>query len=1804
VNEQPRSLISGSPVSPVSVDLQQPRSIISGQAITPPEFRDFGDNRTTRNYIYDDVLETVNNLDPVVGKRYQLSLSNAKYVDPPKFSRRKQKEALLRGDTLGRRLKGTWQMTDLQSGKVVDQREQIVARVPFFTHRGTFIHRGNEYTVNNQQRLLPGVFTRRMNNGQLESHLNILPGKGVSHRYFLNPETGVFALKVGQAEMPLLPLFRAMGATDKQLREAWGDDLFAANYKRDDPSVVKKLAARILRKSEASDDEGTTRARLKAAFENMELDDTVTQRTLGKGYKNLSLDAMVDTTKKLLAVSRGEQDVDDRDQLGYQRFLGAEDFLVERLKKDHSKIRRNLLFKAALTGNLSKIPSGALTPQLEQVLTGSGLGSAIEEINPLEIFDKQSRVTRLGEGGIPSTESIPDEARNVQSSHFGFIDPLRTPECYDEHTQVLTADGWRYWSEAVTYPELEYACLVDGRMTFARAEKVYAAPYKGIMLQTLNCAVDFKVTPNHRMYVSKYRAPKEKWEFISAEDMYQSQEGWYLRNGGHLGTIGNNNIYAVVYPHHEVPEVYQSSSYVFRKQFIEMLFDNKLGIASASKTPLQWYTDSEKVADGVSRLLSSLGVSHDVRTVKAADAAKTLWAVCLLSNDEIAVEVSSGIPALYPHLYQGIRKVDYAGTVYCATVPGGLLYVRRNNCPGFWCGNSQAAGIDLNVARNARKGRDGRLYAKFRDTKTKEEVWRSPQDVADSVIAFPGYEKSKASRVPAMKGGKVTFVKKKDIDLVLPHFEDAFSPLGNMVPMKSLVKGQRVAMASRMLTQALSLQNGQTPLVQGAIPGRPEESFEEEYGKHLGSVRAAKDGKVVGVDGDMIKVQFDDGSTDDIEMYNYFPFNRKSFIHQTSLVKPGQAFKKGQPLTRSNFTDDKGSAAMGLNARVAYMPWKGYNYEDAIVISEAMAKRMTSEHAYQHEVEVDDRTRTGKKNYISLFPQKFDKKTLEKLDDEGLVRPGTIVNYGEPLILAAQQKDVSAGKIHKRKQAGFNDSAVLWNHHDPGVVTDAVNGRKGPVVMVRSLNQMQVGDKMCFDDKTYILTGTRGWVRVSDLRHADTICTLREGKEIAWHRPTHIWAYKHNGDMFHYVNDEVDMLVTLNHRLWVRHGTGEFFALEASKFNDWVQPGSEFLSMSATGEHLVTSVTDGRKGELVHYYGNVFCITVENHVILTRRNDKVHWSHNSGRYGDKGVIAAIVPDGQMPTDKGGKPFEVLLNPLGVITRCYDADTEFLTFRGWRKGNDVADDDILLIFDPITGRTRWGRQQSRMYAADYDGRMLACAASHVDFMVTPNHKMWARCDYPEAEWQETTAERIAFHRWYVPTVGSDAVPGVETPWVLGELPFFSSKARNNLDAVSISARDAAAFLGWYLAEGHTVYREPTESRKGEYKVFIAQDENANPTKCEEIADLLSRLPFGWFYKHSTQQFVINSKQLAAECLRLGKVHNKRVPQWLFDQPPDIRQVFLDAIWQGDGYVGTSNTGEFKTLGSVSEGLIDDLQLLWQLQGFAAIKRPVKVKPQHRPMWRCAVMLRKTDRMLQAKDWRELHYCGKIYCPTVETGYVVTRRNGKPLIAGNTNPAQMVEAALGKLAEKKGAPVKVPDFSDVEDMTEWAYNLLKDNNLSSDEDVNLPELGMKIGGVATGNRFFMKLHHTAEGKLQARSGGSYSAEETPSKGGETGCFIYNTPVAVQLNGVETEVPLGWLVENKHRLPVQSSVKDKKCWATISNFFHFNAVATRLVEIELANGRKLVLTDNHVVYLADGSTKMAGQLTLDDELMETTE
>lgn len=793
---KPAKPVASQPVSP----LAQPAPALPVQP--QPDLREFGDVTKTRQRIYDNVLNAVKQMQPVSNHRYTLQLADVDYADPDRFSKREQKQAILSGLSLGRRLRGTWQLVDNQSGQVVDSKKQVLMTVPHLTERGTYINDGTEYGLKNQQRLLPGVYTRVQENGDIESHANILPGKGVSHRYYLDPEQGTFKIKIGQAHVGLLPLLRVMGTTDDELKQIWGRDLLYANQKADTAAERDKLYAKFLSPKELEGDEATRRERLRTKFENMQMDPEVNQRTLGQPFDKLDKPAILAITQKLLKVSRSEAQPDDRDSLTFQQFLGPEDLFAERIARDKGGLRRQLLWKATSRGSIAHIPSSALGKQVKAALLSSGLGEALEETNPAQIFDKLGAVSRIGEGGISSVDSIPLESRSVQPSMLGFVDPLRTPE-------------------------------------------------------------------------------------------------------------------------------------------------------------------------------------------------------------------------------------------------------------------SSKAGVDTYLTRNARKGADGKLYAAFIDAKTGEQVYKTPQQAADLTVTFAGSLDSPDKHIVAMKNGELDFVKRDEIDLMVPSAEDMFNPLSNLIPLKYGTKGQRSVMASRMTTQALPLVHAEAPLVQSAVPGTNEQqSFEELYSGSMGAVRAPKSGVVVSADPDEVRVRYDDGTEETHDLYRDFALNRKTAINQTPVLQPGARFDANQVLARSNYTDATGTTALGTNARTAYMAWEGKNFEDAIVVSDSFAKKTTSEHSYQHGLSVDDKTTVGKNQFLAAFPGKYDKKTLANFDPQGLIKPGTQVNYGDPLILGVQQKELAHNKMHKSKQASMADASVTWDHHDAGVVTDAIMGKEGPVVVVKSLSETRIGDKI------------------------------------------------------------------------------------------------------------------------------------------------------------------------------------------------------------------------------------------------------------------------------------------------------------------------------------------------------------------------------------------------------------------------------------------------------------------------------------------------------------------------------------------------------------------------------------------------------------------------------------------------------------------------------------------------------------------------------------------------------------------------
>lgn len=261
---------------------------------------------------------------------------------------------------------------------------------------------------------------------------------------------------------------------------------------------------------------------------------------------------------------------------------------------------------------------------------------------------------------------------------------------------------------------------------------------------------------------------------------------------------------------------------------------------------------------------------------------------------------------------------------------------------------------------------------------------------------------------------------------------------------------------SKYPLQAISLLEREAPLVRN-LDEATGKDMPTLVGKYLGARFAKQGGTVTAVRKDRIDVIYDDGTKGHVSLYQNFPMNAKGYITNTPVVKAGQSFKKGDILASSNYTDDKGVAAIGKNLRSGWLSWKGGTYEDAVVLSESAAKALTSRTMYKSAVDLDKTVSLGKKNYMAWKPSEYTKDQLEALDDNGIVKPGAVLRRGDPMILAVQTTEPSPGTLGKRV---LTDISETWEHDHPGIVTDVVKTRKGVKVYATVEAPAEIGDKI------------------------------------------------------------------------------------------------------------------------------------------------------------------------------------------------------------------------------------------------------------------------------------------------------------------------------------------------------------------------------------------------------------------------------------------------------------------------------------------------------------------------------------------------------------------------------------------------------------------------------------------------------------------------------------------------------------------------------------------------------------------------
>lgn len=303
-----------------------------------------------------------------------------------------------------------------------------------------------------------------------------------------------------------------------------------------------------------------------------------------------------------------------------------------------------------------------------------------------------------------------------------------------------------------------------------------------------------------------------------------------------------------------------------------------------------------------------------------------------------------------------------------------------------------------------------------------------------------------------------------EADYVMRSPSQLFSLTSNLIPFLGNNSGNRASYATHHIEQAISLKDRDAPLVQVGT-GRQDgvKTFEEFVGRQSAHVSPV-DGKVKAVTPTAIHVETSQGERK-ISIYNNFPLNDpKAVLHSTPTVKPGDVVKAGQIVADNNFTKD-GTLALGKNLKVAYIPFKGYNFEDGVVISHTAAQKMSSVHMHKPSTVLGPDVITGVDKFKVFHPTAFGKDQLGKLDGNGVVQVGQKVLPGDPLVVATKPFEskgtLSLGKIRKSLGTQHMDASLVWKSDHPGEVVGVHRDDKGNVVVhVKTIEPMQVGDKI------------------------------------------------------------------------------------------------------------------------------------------------------------------------------------------------------------------------------------------------------------------------------------------------------------------------------------------------------------------------------------------------------------------------------------------------------------------------------------------------------------------------------------------------------------------------------------------------------------------------------------------------------------------------------------------------------------------------------------------------------------------------
>jgi DNA-directed RNA polymerase subunit beta len=550
-------------------------------------------------------------------------------------------------------------------------------------------------------------------------------------------------------------------------------------------------------------------------------------------------------------------------------------------------------------------------------------------------------------------------------------------------------------------------------------------------------------------------------------------------------------------------------------------------------------------------------------------------------------------------------------------------------------------------------------------------IYLSAEEEENKIIAQAKTEMDEngtlTDKVKARQLADYPIVHKEQVDLMDIAPNQIASIAASLIPFLENDDANRALMGSNMMRQAVPLLLPERPIVgtglekQVAIDSRA-------------LVLSEGNGVVEYVDGSKIVINYDfseneklvsfDSNVKTYELQKFKRTNQNSCINTKPIVVKGQQVKKGDVLTEGYATKD-GELALGRNMMVAFMPWKGYNFEDAIVISERVVKEdiFTSIHIEEFTLEVRD-TKRGIEELTNDIPNVSSEATKD-LGEDGLIRIGAEINEGDILIGKITPKGESyPTPEEKLLRAIFGDKA--------GDVKDASlkapPSMKGVVIGAKSLSRLMKDRKARSKEKDIVSEIEAVYnKKIAELKESivNKLYKLLEGK------------------ISHNVSDNSKNVViqkgakfsqkmlaginysTVNVSRWTNDN--KINALVSEIIRNYLIKERDIIAKMTREKFDATIGSELPNG----------IVQMAKVYVASKRKLKVG-DKMAGRHGNKGIVARVVREEDMPFLEDGRPVDIVLNPLGVPSRM-NLGQIYETVLGW-AGKELGLHFATPIFD--------------------------------------------------------------------------------------------------------------------------------------------------------------------------------------------------------------------------------------------------------------------------------------------------------------------------------------------------------------------------------------------------------------------------------------------------------------------------------------------------------------------------------------------